>query len=308
MNKYKVFPCIAVAALVFFVAASCSYAEDRVISFKAIASNKVLVFAPQMINGTSKITLRDICMFVDIGDKVEENTRLLSYRVPTEILLASLQVGSQKIGAIVDYYTTVRSIESAAQSSRNDFVLLQHPQSSLFYTQHESKWIADRKKLFDGAVSTSQSILGDLYEDLSEAKRSQKEYFRVNTFNFTKMPKTGYLTAPSSGRVLYIDPRVKNGATVLSSDPIMILGNLDPITLASAVYQGDIGKFSVGMKVSVCFDSNPSVMHEAQVVSILSQNSLGNMELPSVFELYLEIKNPDLAIKDGMRGHVVLSN
>jgi multidrug resistance efflux pump len=298
-------------ARALFAAAAClasvpCLAAQVSIPCKAVASDKYYVLSPLAFDSEDRIPMRSIKLMVDIGTKVDEGTRLLSYTIDKDILLQSVQGINEKLSELATFYDILRAAISKNIVTANDYAMIRHPQADLFYSKNTASDIAFYKSSADQKYSMNISELKSLYDDLHVANSTVKEYFRITSLDYGKLPREAYLTAPYSCYVLSIDSRVRNGANVFTNkDPVMVLGNLDPIKVVGFADQSIANKFAIGKTVNVVFDSTPEVTYQATVLSLQAQDIGTSIELPSTFEVFFEIKNPEFKIKDGMRGRVL---
>lgn len=306
-NALSKYMACAILVAVFCLDSFSCLASQVTIPCKAVASDKYYVIAPLGFDSEDRIPMRNIKLMVDIGSKVDEGTRLLSYTIDKEILLQSVQAINDKLSGLVTYYGILRAAISNNIVTANDYAMLKHPQADLFYSKNTASDIAFYKSSADRQHSMNLSEIKALYDDLHVLNSTVKEYFRVTSLDYGQLPRVGYLTAPYSCYVLSIDSRVRNGANVFTNkDPVMVLGNLDPIKVIGFADQSVANKFTIGKIVNVVFDSTPEVTYQATVLSLQAQDIGTSIELPSTFEVFFEIKNPEFKVKDGMRGRVLV--
>jgi len=292
------------AFLAILLSHSTAFSAPTEVSCKALASRKYEVYAPLDFEGKNRIPMYQVEPLVDIGTKVGENARLVSYRIPKELLLLSMEDINVKLQEIIKYYKSLNLLVQESILSRNDFVMLSQPDAGMVTASNASKDISLTKEINDQKVEQLTSEIKSLYSDLNVLDSSIREYYRLLKLDYGHLPEFGYLTAQYESYVLYINPLMQKGANILTNDPLMILGSLDPIRIVAFSDQSQLSHFAIGKSYQITFDSLPGKTFTAKVVSLQAHDYGNNFQLPSTFEVYLELPNPDFAIKDGMRGHV----
>jgi len=247
--------------------------------------------------------MKIIKMMADIGHKVDLDQRLLEYAFPPEDLLSEKRKISQ---------ADIRSLEASLESVRASVT-------------------ANRKKLEEARLRHSRGLasdqdLRDMTKDLELAKTKErildenlrferemakgeldlaKAKFGAKTTEHY-IPGVSWINTPVAGHVLWVNPEVKPGIILSKKTKLFVVGSMDPILIRALVHEIQLPKLRVGDKAKVVFDTLPEKSFEASIIRIPMTANQTDVQLPSHFEVELSLPNPDLFLKEGMRGQVTV--
>ncbi len=118
------------------------------------------------------------------------------------------------------------------------------------------------------------------------------------------------ITAPSDGLVLA--QSVHAGELAVPGATLLLLGDLDEVTLTVYVPQAQLGRLSIGQPVTVTVDSLPGRSFAGRLVAIADEAEFAprNIQVQEervamVFAVDVRIPNPDHALKPGMPADAV---
>lgn len=242
-------------------------------------------------------------MLADIGQKVDLDQRLLEYAFPPEDLLSERRKLSQ---------SEIRAQEANLERVRSEISLLRknldESRMRLGRGLASSQEVSDQAKDLELARFKERTIeeslrmeremaAGEL--ELARAKFGQKASEK-------NLPGVSWVTTPVAGHVLWVNPEVKPGVILSKKTKLFVVGSMDPILVRALVHEIYISRLRVGDKAVIAFDTLPGKTFEATVVRIQMTAAWADAQLPAHFEVELSLPNPDLALKEGMRGKVTV--
>ncbi|WP_167321340.1 efflux RND transporter periplasmic adaptor subunit [Syntrophobacter fumaroxidans] len=187
----------------------------------------------------------------------------------------------------------VRRKELRELSSRN-----MAPAQSLNQVEKEIQLASRHRVSIESRLRLEQQLARDdllvLKEQLGQA------------VNASSIPEEVSLVAPIDGYVIAVSPDLREGAEVGPGTPAFIVGAMDPMVMRSQVHEMDAIHVAVGDKASVSFDSIPGKTFEGKVSRLSWSPAGAALEQPSYYEMEVLLPNPDLALKDGFKGQIVL--
>jgi hypothetical protein len=247
--------------------------------------------------------MKVIKMMADIGHKVDLEQHLLEYAFPPEDLLSERRKVSQ---------ADIKSLEASLESVRSDVTSkrkkleearLRHSRG-LSSDQDVSDMTKDldlaklkERTLDDNLRFEREMAKGEL--DLAKAKFGAKTTDRY-------IPGISWINTPVAGYVLWVNPEVKPGVILTKKTKLFVVGSMDPILIRALVHEIQLPKLRVGDKAKVVFDTLPEKTFEASIIRIPMTANQTDVQLPSHFEVELSLPNPDLFLKEGMRGQVTV--
>lgn len=118
-------------------------------------------------------------------------------------------------------------------------------------------------------------------------------------------PRTGVLTAPISGHVLWLHPELRVGAELKGGEPVLHVGVLDPMVVQVRVHERDLPYLTPGVEAKVTVESVGQQTFSARL-SRLPWSSPAPLEQPAYFEVEFLLPNPGLVLKEGMKATLFL--
>jgi multidrug resistance efflux pump len=242
-------------------------------------------------------------MMADIGHKVDLDQRLLEYAFPPEDLLSERRKVSQ---------AEIRSLEASLESTR---ATVASNRKKLEETRlRHSRGVASDQEVSDMTKDLELAKLKErmLDENLRFEKEMAKGELDLAKAKFgTKttqhhIPGVSWITTPVAGYVLWANPEVKPGIILSKKTKLFVVGSMDPILIRALVHEIQLSKLRVGDKAKVVFDTLPEKSFEASIIRIPMTANQTDVQLPSHFEVELSLPNPDLFLKEGMRGQVTV--
>jgi hypothetical protein len=118
-------------------------------------------------------------------------------------------------------------------------------------------------------------------------------------------PREGILVAPIGGHVIWASPDLREGSELAAKTPVFTVGVMDPMLIRARVHEIEAVQLNPGDRAEFTLESLPGKTYEA-TVSRMSWTSLTpRLRDPSYYEVELTVANPDLVLREGLRGRVV---
>jgi multidrug resistance efflux pump len=114
------------------------------------------------------------------------------------------------------------------------------------------------------------------------------------------------LVAPITGHVIWINPELREDAELPPGTAAFIVGVMDPMLMRAQVHEMEAVKLSVGDSAEVTFESLPNQIFKAEVSRLAWAPLTPALEQPSYYDLELTLPNPELTLREGMKGQVAL--
>lgn len=127
-----------------------------------------------------------------------------------------------------------------------------------------------------------------------------------------QVPRDAALVAPVSGYIIWVHPDFREGAELDPTKAVFQIGVMDPMVVRAHVYEIEALQLTLGEGAEVNVESLPGRNFEATVSRIAwapvppSIYVPAGQEQPSYYEVELNVPNPDLILKEGLKGRVTL--
>jgi multidrug resistance efflux pump len=108
------------------------------------------------------------------------------------------------------------------------------------------------------------------------------------------------------GYVLWINPDLRKGVKLNRDTDLFQVGILDPIVIRAQVHEIEAVRLKLGDKAKVTFDSMPGKEFTATVSRIPWAPLPTSLQQPSYYEIELTLPNPDMSLKEGLKGTVTI--
>jgi multidrug resistance efflux pump len=165
------------------------------------------------------------------------------------------------------------------------------------------------------AVEMAQAQLdamraGATQEEIAIAK-AQVEQAQASVESLTVLRDKQTLIAPVGGLVLELN--IHEGELAAPGAAVLVLGDLDQVTLTVYVPEDKLGQVRVGQEVQVGVDSFPGRLFTGSVVAIANEAEFTPRNVQTqeervnmVFAVDVRIPNPDHALKPGVPADAVI--
>lgn len=277
-------------------AATASFRPSEInFSGKLYSPVKLSVFLPY----NAKIT----SLSGHIGQKVKRGEVLATYEIPLETRMdektklspANIKDLEHKLANAdkeIDRFTA-KARELEAMNQRN----MASPQS-IAMNAKEIDVFRKEKVSISEQLALARELLNDRVE-LAE------DHFGKGA-GIGKMPKDGIIKAPIDGFVMWMNPELRNGVKLAKEAELFQVGTLDPMIIRAQVHEIEAQKLKEGMAAVVTFDSLPGKKYAASVSRIPWAPIPAALQQPSYYDIELTIPNPNLELKEGLKGQIII--
>ena len=244
-------------------------------------------------------------VMIEVGSEVKHNQDVVEYSLPPDIR------GFE-----------IRNIdESRVLKIKSDLSKLQLNLKRKKEEEHEN-----RDKILRGSASkqsqidiqTDINILELQIKSVEEMLRLDSEYnsakfgsaksnFGAKTKKPREFPRTGFLKSQINGHVLWKNPELTPGGVITRPTRLLRLGDLSFLTLSCWAPDRYRLLIKPGEKVVIAFASLPGIQFEGKINRILSAAEQTETQLPSMVYFHIDLPNPDLLLKEGMRATVTIN-
>ncbi len=237
------------------------------------------------------------------GQKVKEGETLAQYRLLPEVVIQlHRRLSPPQINDLQAQIAGIDQNLSSLEVKRKELQSLSArnmaPAQSLNQVEKEIQLALRNRNAVESRLRLEQQLARD---DLAVLKDELGK-----SFNSGNVPEVVSLVAPIGGYVIGEGADVREGAEIGSGAPAFSIGVMDPMVIRAQVHELEAIHIAVGDKAGVSFDSLPGRTFEG-TVSRLSWTPINpGVEQPSYYEMELTIPNPDLVLKDGLKGQIVI--
>jgi len=243
-------------------------------------------------------------MRVDLGKKVKYDEVIAEYEIPFEIRIDEKKKLAQ---------AGIKELESKMAQTSRELDQLRSKRKEL-ETLRAQKMASDQALVANAedievlekqrtSIVESLALERDLYVIQQEMARD-----RLGVQNATSkdVPKIGLIRAPLDGYVVWMNPDMRKDAYMMKNADLFQIGVMDPIMLRALVHEIEAQKLHVGDEAKVTFESIPGKTFRATVSRIPWAPLAATLQQPSYYEVELTMSNPDLVLKEGLKGQVVV--
>jgi multidrug efflux pump subunit AcrA (membrane-fusion protein) len=120
-----------------------------------------------------------------------------------------------------------------------------------------------------------------------------------------EIPREAVLRAPIDGYVIWINPEMRPEAELPATPGVFQVGVMDPMLIRAQAFEVEALKIHPGTVAEVTLESLPGRRFEARVSRVSWASLNANLDQPSYYEVELQVPNPDLALKEGLKASLV---
>jgi multidrug efflux pump subunit AcrA (membrane-fusion protein) len=310
-------PVFALLAAGCLLAGSVSFAQDKAPAGAATPpAGGQAAFRPSDISFSGKLyspvklsvflpfNAKILVVSAQTGQKVKRNDVLATYEIPletrmdekTKLSAAGLKDLEHKI-AVADKEIdrlSLKAKELEAMSQRN-----MASQQSLSMNAKEIEVFRKERTALGEQLALSRELLADRVE-LAE------DHFGKGA-GVGRVPKEGIIKAPTDGYVLWMNAELRAGVKLAKEAELFQVGSINPMIIRAQVHEIEALKLKEGMKAEVTFDSLPGKKYVASVSRIPWAPMPAALQQPSYYEIELTIPNPELELKEGLKGQITIA-
>lgn len=121
-----------------------------------------------------------------------------------------------------------------------------------------------------------------------------------------QVPREGNLKAPCSGYIIWVNPDLREGAELPPMPAAFQVGVMDPMLLRAQAFEIEALQVKIGQRAEVTLDALPGRKFQATVSRVAWSSIATGPDQPAYYEVELNVPNPDLDLKEGLKARVVL--
>lgn len=270
-------------------------AQEIIFSGKLYSPLKLTVVLPY----TAQVTE----MTATIGQRVKKDDVLLKYEIPLETRMAEKRTLN---------LATVKDLEHQLANVGKDIDKLRVKRTELGIMEKQNMATSQAVVQNSQEIEVLEKQRVAIQEKLTmEREQSQlrldlaRDHFGPSA-NFGNLPKEGIVKAPVDGYVLLINPVLRKGVKLTRETELFQVGLLDPLVIRAQVHEIEAVRLKLGDQAKVNFDSIPGKDFTATVSRIPWAPLPTTLQQPSYYEIELTLPNPDLTLKEGLKGQVTI--
>jgi len=157
--------------------------------------------------------------------------------------------------------------------------------------EQETKLLQERLQQARQMAQQDREILGDLLGGSLKSGR---------------VPREVGLTSPINGNVIWVNPEIREGAELGPLPAAFQVGVMDPMLVRAQAFEIEALQIKVGDLAEMTLDALPGRKFQARVSRISWSSTTTGVEQPTYYEVELEVPNPDLVLKEGLKARIVL--
>jgi multidrug efflux pump subunit AcrA (membrane-fusion protein) len=237
------------------------------------------------------------------GQRVEKGEILATYRLAPEARMAI----QQRLAP-----PQISEMEMRQSEMERTLVPLVNKQQEL--TQLVQKKLAPSQSLaqINQEIAFLRKGKATLGENLKEARQQAQEDREIlsnllgTSLKSGQVPREGILRAPCNGYIIGVNPEMREGAELPPLPAAFQVGVMDPMLLRAQAFEIEALQVKNGQKAEVTLDALPGQKFQATVSRVAWSSVATGPEQPAYYEVELEVPNPDLNLKEGLKARVVL--
>ena len=260
---------------------------DMVFIGKAVCSLKRSIALP--VEGTFS------SLNVQAGQAVKKGDVLASYRpAPQSRLRSTMASDIQALDLLVN--GLIRQLTDL----KNEFQRLKGKEGHPTSAGKRLKDIEKRVNVLNDQVKLLLSRIDD--EGAGDGpERTAPDHHAGASGEPMRIPDDATVTSPMDGHVLWVHPEIRPGAQWTASDPVFVVGAMDPMLVRSHVYEEEAFRLALDDRVTL----QPESLHPKKFQARISRISWTPLSLdpvqPSYYEVEFTAANPNLMLREGMR-------
>ena len=240
---------------------------------------------------------------VQTGQQVKAGDVLARYRLTPEAAMQmrrrlsppqikDLEMRLAEVQRTLDQATARRreTTQLAAKKLASDQALAQ--------AEKEWKLLARQRNAVQANLQQEQALAS---EDLQILKKEMG-----NSLSSGHLLKEAALKAPINGYVLFVHPDLREDAELGPNTVAFQIGVMDPLVVKAQVHEMESLQLRVGDLAEIFPESLPGRKFEARISRLSWVPLKPGLEQPSYYEAEVQVPNPDLTLKEGMKVRIVV--
>lgn len=261
------------------------------------------LYSPVKLRALLPFTAQVTSVDVGIGQTVKEDQVLAKYEIPLETSMEEKKNIS---------LASIKKLEFDLASC--EFELTKLAAKSRELKAMIAKNMATKEALSQNVkdIAVRQKQKASITEELALARTVLKDRMALAEERFGKavtpgnIPLEGVVKSPADGVVLWMNPDLREGVKLSRDAELFQVGTLDPMIIRAQVHEIEAQKLTQGDIAKVVFDAIPGREFTASVSRIPWSPMPAALQQPSYYEIELTIPNPEMILKEGLKGQVTV--
>jgi multidrug efflux pump subunit AcrA (membrane-fusion protein) len=237
------------------------------------------------------------------GQRVEKGSSLATYRLAPEArLLIQQRLSPPQIAEMeVRRLEMDRLMVPMTSKQRELTQLVQKklaPTQSLAQINHEIEVLQKEKKTLDGSLQKARQLAQQDREVLADLLGT--------SLSSGQIPWEVNLKSPINGYVIWVNPEMREGAELPPMPGVFQVGVMDPMLLRGQAFEIEALQVRIGQLAELTLDALPGKKFQAKVTRISWSSVNTAPDQPAYYEIELEVPNPGLDLKEGLKARIVL--
>ncbi len=236
------------------------------------------------------------------GKRVKAGEVLARYRLEPEVVLKlRRRVSSLRIRDLEMRLADIEKDLAKLGDKRKEITLLAQkdmaPGRSLDQINREIELLNKKRTLLQERIP-HEKILFE--EELAFLRKQLGNSVRPD-----HVAKNGTLVAPIGGHVIWVHPDLRQDAELNPGARVFWVGVMDPMLIRAWVHEIETVQLKVGDVAEFSTESITGRKFEAKVSNISWATMTPQLEQPSYYEIELEVPNPQLILREGLKVRIV---
>jgi multidrug efflux pump subunit AcrA (membrane-fusion protein) len=121
-----------------------------------------------------------------------------------------------------------------------------------------------------------------------------------------RVPREVSLRAPIDGYVISVNPAIRVDAEPIPMPAAFQVGVMNPMLVRAQAFEIEALQIKIGDLAEVTLDSLPGQKFQGKVSRVSWSSTTTNPDQPAYYEVELEVPNPNLALKEGLKARIIL--
>lgn len=158
------------------------------------------------------------------------------------------------------------------------------------------------------------AIVRERQAALQERIRQERQFARDDlqvlkeqmgkSINGGHVPEEVALVAPLSGYVIAVNPEIREKAEIVPGVIAFTVAIMDPMLMKVNVHELEATRLKIGDTAELTVESLSDRKFEAKLTRLSWTPLSPGLDQPSYYEVELTVSNPDMVLKDGLKGVV----
>jgi hypothetical protein len=172
------------------------------------------------------------------------------------------------------------------------------PPQSLAQVNQEMEILQKEKTTLEGNLQRSRQLVQQDREVLADLLGT--------SLSSGQIPSEVNLKSPINGYVISVNPEMRKDAELPPMPGVFQVGVMDPMVLRGQAFEIEALQVRIGQLAELTLDALPGKKFQAKVTRLSWSSITTGQDQPAYYEIELEVPNPDLELKEGLKARIVL--